>query len=151
MTTRAQVLTPPPEGAGDVLNDEALAFLAALHRRVRSGAARAAGARAPTRQRAFDGGALPDFLPETAAMRGGDWQVAPAPADLQNRRVEITGPVERKMMINALNSGAQVFMADFEDSLSPTWENVIDGPAQLHRRRARARSRSNRPRASRTG
>ena len=82
---------------------------------------------APIARRAFDAGELPGFLPETQAVRGGDWQVAPAPADLQNRHVEITGPVERKMMINALNSGAQVFMADFEDSLSPSWRNVIDG------------------------
>ena len=130
MTTRAQVLTPPPAGAGDVLNevlnDDALAFLALLHRRFEP-TRRQLLARRAERQKAFDAGALPDFLPETAAIRGGDWQVAPAPPDLQNRHVEITGPVERKMMINALNSGAQVFMADFEDSLSPSWRNVIEG------------------------
>jgi malate synthase len=126
MTTRAQVLTPPPAGAGDVLNDDALAFLALLHRRFEPTRRQLLGRRTE-RQKAFDAGVLPDFLPETAPVRGGDWQVAPTPPDLQNRHVEITGPVERKMMINALNSGAQVFMADFEDSLSPSWRNVIDG------------------------
>lgn len=84
-----------------------------------------------TRQADFDRGRLPDFLPETASVRQGAWTVAPAPKDLEDRRVEITGPVERKMMINALNSGARVFMADFEDALSPTWENVIQGQANL--------------------
>ena len=78
-------------------------------------------------------GELPDFLPETAAIRAGDWRVPPAPADLQDRRVEITGPVDAKMVINALNSGARVFMADFEDANSPTWENVIQGQANLSR------------------
>src|SRR5437762_14173052 len=72
-----------------------------------------------------------DFLSDTAAVRAGDWKVAPAPADLQKRHVEITGPVERKMMINALNSGADVFMADFEDALSPTWSNIVQGHLNL--------------------
>ncbi len=126
MTTRIQVLTPPPEGAEAVLSAEALAFLEMLHQRFEP-VRRERLAHRAERQRAFDAGIFPDFLPETKAIRGGAWQVAPAPADLQNRHVEITGPVERKMMINALNSGAQVFMADFEDSLSPSWRNVIDG------------------------
>ncbi len=78
-------------------------------------------------QRGIQGGALPDFLPETRDIRERSWSVAPAPSDLNDRRVEITGPVERKMMINALNSGAKVFMADFEDALSPPWTNVIVG------------------------
>jgi malate synthase len=82
-------------------------------------------------QAGFDAGAHPDFLEETAAVRTGDWCVAPAPADLQDRRVEITGPVDRKMIINALNSGANVFMADFEDACAPTWANVIGGQANL--------------------
>ena len=73
----------------------------------------------------------PDFLAETRAVREGDWRVAPVPADLQDRRVEITGPVDRKMMINAFNSGASAFMADFEDSLSPTWENLLEGQLNL--------------------
>ena len=77
------------------------------------------------------GGELPDFLPETAEIRAGDWRVAPTPAEIADRRVEITGPVDRKMVINALNSGAKVFMADFEDSNSPTWFNCIDGQRNL--------------------
>ncbi len=84
-------------------------------------------ARRAERQHAFRAGELPDFLHETAAVRAADWTVAPAPADLDDRRVEITGPTDAKMMINALNSGASVFMADFEDALSPPWTNVIAG------------------------
>src|SRR5204862_76132 len=79
----------------------------------------------------LNGGARPDFLAETADIRQGDWRVAPPPADLRDRRVEITGPVDRKMIINALNSGAQVFMADFEDANSPTWANVVRGQQNL--------------------
>jgi malate synthase len=88
-------------------------------------------ARRRVRQQEIDAGKLPDFLAETAAVRAGDWKVAPIPADLLDRRVEITGPVERKMIINALNSGANVFMADFEDSNSPTWQNNLEGQANL--------------------
>src|ERR1700719_3256209 len=88
-------------------------------------------ARRRTVQQDIDNGKLPDFLPETAGIRESDWKVAPIPADLQDRRVEITGPVDRKMIINALNSGANVFMADFEDATSPTWANLIDGQANL--------------------
>ena len=83
------------------------------------------------RQARFDAGERPDFLPETLAIRDGEWTVPEAPKALADRRVEITGPVERKMMINALNSGAQVFMADFEDANSPTWDNVITGQVNL--------------------
>jgi malate synthase len=83
------------------------------------------------RQQHLDAGKLPDFLPETAHIREQEWKVAPIPHDLQDRRVEITGPVDRKMIINALNSGANVFMADFEDSNSPTWQNNLDGQANL--------------------
>jgi malate synthase len=89
------------------------------------------------RQNEFDVGLLPGFLPETRSVRDEPWQVAEAPADLRDRRVEITGPVDRKMMINALNSGARVFMADFEDATSPTWENLLEGQRNLvdaHRR-----------------
>ena len=120
------VLTAAPEGAEKVLSRDALAFLETLCRQFNPRREELLAARAE-RQKAFDGGELPDFLPETKAIRGGDWKVAPTPADLQKRHVEITGPVERKMMINALNSGADVFMADFEDSLSPSWRNVIVG------------------------
>jgi malate synthase len=83
------------------------------------------------RQQRIDAGELPDFLPETAAIREREWRVAPIPRDLMDRRVEITGPVDRKMIINALNSGASVFMADFEDSNSPTWQNNLEGQANL--------------------
>jgi malate synthase len=83
------------------------------------------------RQRQLDAGVLPDFLPETRQLRESDWTVAPIPADLQERRVEITGPVDRKMLINALNSGANVFMADFEDSHTPTWDNNLQGQINL--------------------
>lgn len=83
-------------------------------------------------QRQLDAGALPDFLESTESIRGGAWRVAEAPPDLLDRRVEITGPVDRKMMINALNSGARVFMADIEDSLSPTWDNISQGQLNLY-------------------
>src|SRR5262249_44713500 len=78
-----------------------------------------------------DAGQLPDFLPETTSVRESEWKVAPIPADLTDRRVEITGPVERKMVINALNSGANVFMADFEDSNSPTWTHTVQGQSNV--------------------
>jgi len=116
--------------AREVLVPGALAFVAQLHRRfnpVRERLLRARG----ERQAALDAGARPRLLTETAAVRSGDWRVAPVPAALRERHVEITGPVERKMMINALNSGASCFMADFEDSLSPTWSNVVRGQANL--------------------
>ncbi len=109
-----------------VLTGDALAFIAELQRRFNGRREELLAARRE-RQAAIDGGMTPGFLPDTAPVRAGDRTVAPAPADLNDRRVEITGPTERKMMINALNSGAKVFMADFEDALSPTWENVIDG------------------------
>ena len=83
------------------------------------------------RQAEFDRGIMPDFLPETAHIRNSPWQVAPIPSALLDRRVEITGPVDRRMIINALNSGANVFMADFEDSTSPTWSNLLDGQVNL--------------------
>ena len=83
------------------------------------------------RQEDFDAGKLPDFLPETKSIRDGDWKVAAIPADLLDRRVEITGPVDRKMIVNALNSGANVFMADFEDASSPMFANMVEGQANL--------------------
>jgi malate synthase len=88
-------------------------------------------ARRAARQRQIDAGQLPDFLPETARIREAEWTVAHIPDDLMDRRVEITGPVDRKMIINALNSGASVFMADFEDSNSPTWQNNLEGQFNL--------------------
>jgi len=114
----------------DVLTPEASAFVASLHRRFRQRRTLLLDTRA-NRQRALDRGDQPDFLAATAAVREAEWKVAPTPADLEDRRVEITGPVEAKMMINAFNSGASVFMADFEDANSPTWENVITGQLNL--------------------
>src|SRR6202012_860084 len=90
------------------------------------------------RQKLFDAGKLPDFLPETKSIRDGDWTVAKIPADLQNRRVEITGPVDRKIIVNALNSGAKVFMADFEDASAPVFANMIEGQINLRDRWAGA-------------
>ena len=124
--------TPAPRGAqGVVLTDGALAFVAELHRRFDSRRRELLAGRA-ARRAELRAGALPDFLPDTAQVRADDWTVAPIPGDLEDRRVEITGPVDRKMIINALNSGASVFMADFEDSNSPTWDNVVDGQVNLH-------------------
>ncbi len=88
-------------------------------------------ARRVVRQKEFDAGLLPTFLPETADVRSGDWKIAPVPEVLADRRVEITGPVDRKMVINALNAGTNVYMADFEDSTSPTWENLLEGQVNL--------------------
>ncbi len=119
-----------PSTARDVLTPEALAFVADLHRRFDPERRRRLEARAARQQR-IDGGEAPDFLASTQDVREAEWKVAPAPADLEDRRCEITGPVERKMMINALNSGARVFMADFEDSLSPTWDNALNGQQNL--------------------
>src|SRR5688572_28750387 len=119
----------PPEFAA-VLTPHALAFVAKLARKFEERRRELMAVRA-RRQVEFDAGQLPDFLPETAAIRAADWKVAPAPRDLQDRRVEITGPTDRKMVINALNSGANVFMADFEDSNTPTWENLIEGQINL--------------------
>jgi malate synthase len=118
-----------PEFAS-VLTPEALGFVADLTRRF-SATRFALLQRRVDRQAELEHGVLPDFLPETEPIRAGDWTVGPIPADLQVRRVEITGPAERKMMINALNSGADVFMADFEDALSPTWHNVVQGQINL--------------------
>ncbi|QBI21372.1 malate synthase A [Egibacter rhizosphaerae] len=113
-----------------ILTDEALAFLGDLQRDFKITRDALLAERAERRER-LAYGELPDFLPETAHVREGDWQVAPPPADLADRRTEITGPTDRKMVINALNSGARVFMADFEDSNSPTWANMVDGQANL--------------------
>jgi malate synthase len=120
-------LTP---GSAEILTSDALAFVAKLQR--------AFGARREQclqrrheRQTALDRGEALDFLPETKSIREGDWTCAPIPADLQDRRVEITGPTDRKMVINALNSGAKVFMADFEDANSPTWVNMVEGQINL--------------------
>jgi malate synthase len=121
---------PVLPGFERVLTTDALAFVAALVRGIGGRRRELLAARA-ARQARIDGGELPGFLAETRAIREGDWKVAPLPSALQDRRVEITGPVDRKMIINALNSGANLFMADFEDSSSPTWENQIQGQVNL--------------------
>ena len=133
-------ITPGPEsaievtaraaGQDTVLTPAALDLLAALHRLIEPQRQARLAARVQ-RQAFFDAGGLPDFRDDTRAIREGDWQVAPLPAALQDRRIEITGPVDPKMVINALNSGAKVFMADFEDSTSPTWANLIAGQQSL--------------------
>jgi malate synthase len=114
------------ERGDEVLTPEALDFVAQLHRRFQPERLRLLRDRA-ARQARFDAGELPDFKPNPIESEDPDWRVAPAPTDFDDRRVEITGPAEPKMMINALNSGASVFMCDFEDALSPTWENVVTG------------------------
>jgi malate synthase len=126
--TMIDVLAPAP--VDGVLTDDALAFVGALHERFEERRRELLALRARRRARLAAGETL-DFLPDTREIREGDWQVAPPPADYQDRRVEITGPVDRKMIINALNSGARGFMADFEDSLSPTWSNVVQGQLNL--------------------
>ncbi len=113
-----------------VLTPDAVDFLNRLQRRFGSRREELLAARAIRAERLRDG-ELPDFLPETSEIREGDWRVAAVPDKLQDRRVEITGPVDRKMVINALNSGARMFMADFEDSNSPTWANCIEGQVNL--------------------
>jgi malate synthase len=121
---------PETPSARDILGGGALDFLAQLHRRF-DGRRLELLARRREVQARLDSGWTPDFLPETAAIRAGDWQVAPLPKDILDRRVEITGPVDRKMVINALNSGASVFMADFEDSSTPTWGNMVEGQRNM--------------------
>jgi len=125
-----RTLGPTVEGADRVLTTPALAFVEDLTKRFHDRIDELLARRRATQQR-FDRGERPDFLAETANVRSGDWRVGSIPADLQDRRVEITGPVDRKMIINALNSGAEVFMADFEDANSPTWANNVQGHANL--------------------
>ena len=116
--------------ASEVLTPEALSFVARLQREFGSRRQELLRLRVE-RQRRLDGGEMPQFLMTTSSVRDSDWQVAKAPKDLQDRRVEITGPTDRKMLINALNSGARVFMADFEDANSPTWSNLVEGQVNL--------------------
>jgi malate synthase len=117
-------------GYETILTPEALQFIAALHRQFNSRRLHLLRQR-DVRQERIDQGDLPQFLGHTRSIRETEWKVAPIPASLQDRRVEITGPVDRKMIINALNSGASVFMADFEDSTSPTWQNIMEGQLNL--------------------
>lgn len=131
-TTRAGLTITGPLNSDyeQILTTDACAFVTELVREFRPRITELLANRI-SRQQQFDNGALPDFLPETATIRGSDWQVAPIPADLQDRRVEITGPVDRKMIINALNADVKVFMADFEDSQAPSWAGVIEGQINL--------------------
>jgi malate synthase len=121
---------PMPAEYQSILTPQAVTFIAKLARKFEARRQELMAQRAQ-RQREFDAGKLPDFLPETRSIRESEWTVGPIPADLQNRRVEITGPTDRKMVINALNCGANVFMADFEDSNAPTWSNMIEGQINL--------------------
>lgn len=125
-----QITGPMKPGYETILTDEALAFLAGLHRRFETTRRERLAARAALQAR-LDAGEKLGFLPETAAIRGAPWKVGSIPADLQDRRVEITGPVDRKMVINALNSGAKCFMACFEDASTPAWEIMVDGQINL--------------------
>src|SRR5947209_17478821 len=127
---KLEVLGPKLERSEEVLTPLALQLLASLHRRFNPRRLELLAARAK-RQAEFDDGALPDFLRATEAVRAGNWRISPVPKDLEDRRVEITGPVDRKMVINALNAPVQAFMADFEDSSSPTWENMVSGQINL--------------------
>jgi malate synthase len=125
-----EILGPRIERSAEVLTPLALQLLASLHRRFNPRRLELLGARAQ-RQQEIDAGAMPQFLRETAEVRASEWRVGAVPADLQDRRVEITGPVDRKMIINALNAPVRCFMADFEDSCSPTWENIVRGQVNL--------------------
>jgi malate synthase len=127
-------ITVPVSGRmGEILTPEALLFLSELHARFEAPRQARLAARI-MRQKEFDQGVLPDFLSQTQSVRDANWQIASIPHDLLDRRVEITGPVDRKMIINALNCGAKVFMADFEDANSPTFSNCIDGQINLRDR-----------------
>ncbi len=123
-------LTAHVAGQSELMPPPVLALLVSLHRAIEPGRQQRLAARRE-RQARFDQGELPDFRADTAAIRSSEWKVAPIPAALQDRRVEITGPTDPKMVINALNSGAKVFMADFEDSTSPTWRNLLAGQRAL--------------------
>lgn len=125
-----EIIGPVSSEFAQILTPEALHFVATLMRAFAPRREELLQKRVQ-RQAEIDAGILPDFLPETASIRQGDWTIAPEPADLQDRRVEITGPVDRKMVINALNSGAKTYMADFEDSHAPTWDATISGQINL--------------------
>src|SRR5271155_4185321 len=126
VTSELQIKAPVTDAQAEILSKDAREFVARLATEFEPRRQELL-ARRKVRQAEIDAGKFPDFLPETASIREREWTVAPTPTDLQDRRVEITGPVDRKMVINALNCGANVFMADFEDANSPTWHNNIDG------------------------
>ena len=130
-STGIELVAECPQGCEGMLSNDAVDFVATLTRQFRDRRNALLQARRE-RQARIDAGDSLDFLAETRHIREGDWQVAPVPTDLLDRRTEITGPTERKMVINALNSGARVFMADFEDANSPTWSNMVEGQQNLH-------------------
>ena len=130
VNVKLEVSGPVSDAYREILSAEALEFLAQLAKQFEARRLMLLERRSE-RQAELDAGRLPDFLEETAEVRRGEWTVAPIPRDLADRRVEITGPVDRKMIINALNSGASVFMADFEDANSPTWQNNLEGQINL--------------------
>ena len=125
-----QITAEVEPGWRHILSVEAVGFVNDLARRY-GGRVTELLERREKRQAELDAGVMPDFLAETAGIRSSDWKIAGIPADLLDRRVEITGPTDRKMVINALNSGAKVFMADCEDSMTPSWPNVIQGQVNL--------------------
>src|SRR5215212_7728315 len=125
-----EITAPVPASGEGILTDEALAFVAGLHRQFNPTREKLL-VRRLERQASIAAGESLTFLESTRSVREGSWSVGPCPPALQDRRVEITGPTDRKMLINALNSGARVFMADLEDALSPTWENVLDGQRNM--------------------
>src|SRR6202040_2242240 len=125
-----QLLGAVTPAFAEILTPDALAFVAKLQRAF-GGRREECLQRRQDRQAALDRGETLDFLAETKSIREDDWTCAPIPADIQDRRVEITGPTDRKMVINALNSGAKIFMADFEDANAPTWANMVEGQINL--------------------
>src|SRR5438128_370644 len=129
-TAAAEIKAPAGEGFADVLTPDALEFLARLHREVEPTRLERLAWRAEMTEKLRNGGTF-HFLSGTADVRQKDWRVADVPKDLRVRKVEITGPTDRKMVINALNSGASVYMADFEDANTPTWANMVGGQVNL--------------------
>src|SRR5438876_11268521 len=125
-----EVLGERTPAFSEILTPEALAFVAKLQRQFGTRRKQCLERR-QERQRRLDQGEGLDFLPETKQIREDDWKCAPIPSDIQDRRVELTGPTDRKMVINALNSGAKIFMADFEDANAPTWRNMVEGQINL--------------------
>ncbi|MDQ5881310.1 MAG: malate synthase, partial [Pseudomonadota bacterium] len=125
-----QITGPIKPGFESILTHDALALVAKLHRAFEGRRQELLKARV-ARQARIDAGEMPDFLPETKAIREGDWKIAPLPKALERRRTEITGPVEAKMIINAFNSGADSYVTDFEDSNSPNWFNQVQGQVNL--------------------
>src|ERR687894_2612623 len=122
--------SPIPDEFAEILTPEAVAFVAKLSRRFGGRVEEILWKRAK-RQERIDAGEMPDFLPETRHIRESDWKIAPVPDDLQDRRVELTGPPDTKMTINALNSGAKTWMADLEDANCPTWRNMLESQLNL--------------------